>query len=274
MPARFPSGSNTLATLRSLAARGDKSAEAVMAIMDGTKWPSMTAAAEDDNVITISGQVKDQDGQPVAGVHDIAIALYPGIGPSCDEVAFATSAALPACTPAGTGVGHTLTGDANGALSVDGVAVQAGDRILVKNQVAGDDNGIYVVTDAGSGGAPFVLTRATDFDSAGEMPRGACLRVRGGDRNPAKYFVHTTAGAITVDTTALTFLDVDQYLALALGDVGTLKAQGDAREMWIRTDSAGAFEIHAVGHASTLGDCLIDACVDAGETELFRITFA
>lgn len=274
MPARFPSGSNTLATLRSLAARGDKSAEAVMAIMDGTKWPSMTAAAEVGNVITISGQVKDQDGQPVAGVHDIAIALYPGIGPSCDEVAFATSAALPACTPAGTGVGHTLTGDANGALSVDGVAVQAGDRILVKNQVAGDDNGIYVVTDAGSGGAPFVLTRATDFDSAGEMPRGACLRVRGGDRNPAKYFVHTTAGAITVDTTALTFLDVDQYLALALGDVGTLKAQGDAREMWIRTDSAGAFEIHAVGHASTLGDCLIDACVDAGETELFRITFA
>src|SRR3954469_12517197 len=55
----------------------------------------------------------------------------------------ATAAALPACTAAGTGIGKTLTGNANGALSVDGTAVAVGNRILVKDQVAGADNGIY-----------------------------------------------------------------------------------------------------------------------------------
>jgi hypothetical protein len=31
------------------------------------------------------------------------------------------------------------------------------------------DHGIYTVTNAGSGGAPFVLTRATDYDQNAEV---------------------------------------------------------------------------------------------------------
>jgi len=67
----------------------------------------------------------------------------------------ATAAALPACTAAGSGVGKTLTADAVGILTVDGVATVLNDRILVKDQVTGADNGILQGHDRGNGGRCF-----------------------------------------------------------------------------------------------------------------------
>ena len=76
---------------------------------------------------------------------------------------YATTAALPAVTYANgsSGVGATLTANANAALSVDGASPSVDDRILVKDQAAQAQNGIYTVTATGSGSAVFVLTRAT-----------------------------------------------------------------------------------------------------------------
>lgn len=71
MPAIFPSGTNTLALIRNLAQRGDTHAQAIMALMDNTYYLSMTAAAEAGNSITVTGQVKDQDGNNVTGVKSI-----------------------------------------------------------------------------------------------------------------------------------------------------------------------------------------------------------
>lgn len=71
MPAVFPVGTNTLALIRNLASRGDTHAQAIMALMDNTYYLSMTAAAEASNSITVTGQVKDQDGSNVAGVKNI-----------------------------------------------------------------------------------------------------------------------------------------------------------------------------------------------------------
>src|SRR5690554_4457010 len=61
------------------------------------------------------------------------------------SVRLATTMALPASSyDNGTaGVGATLTADDDGALTVDGVAVVAGDRILVKDEVDQTTNGIY-----------------------------------------------------------------------------------------------------------------------------------
>ena len=71
----------------------------------------------------------------------------------------ATTAALAAVTYSNgsSGVGATLTADANGALTVDGQTMVAGERLLVKDQSAGAQNGIYSVTATGSAGAVFVL---------------------------------------------------------------------------------------------------------------------
>jgi hypothetical protein len=93
-------------------------------------------------------------------------------GPSWHQrCELATTGALPACTydNGDTGYGATLTANANGALSIDGIAVVAGHRILVKDQVDTTQNGIYVATNAGGASAEFVLTRATDYDQGFEI---------------------------------------------------------------------------------------------------------
>lgn len=117
----------------------------------------------------------------------------------------ATAAALPAVTASGTGPGHRLTADANGALSVDGVSVVAEDRVLVKNQAAGADNGIYRVVQAGSGGTPFILERAADADESSEVTAGMTVPVAEGTVNADTLWILTTNDPITVDTTALSF---------------------------------------------------------------------
>jgi hypothetical protein len=95
---------------------------------------------------------------------------------------------------------------ANGALAtafengdtVDGVTLATGDRILIKNQSTGSENGIYTVN---ASGAP---TRATDFDSSSEI-RGAIVAVEEGTVNGDTLWICTTNAPITVGTTSLSF---------------------------------------------------------------------
>lgn len=85
------------------------------------------------------------------------------------NVQVSTTTVLPN-TPAynnGTGgVGATLTAGSNTTLAaIDGYTVQLNDRILVQNQVATANDGVYTLTATGSGGAPWVLTRAADYNT-------------------------------------------------------------------------------------------------------------
>lgn len=132
-------------------------------------------------------------------------------------VRLATAAALPASTPSGSGVGKTITGDANGALTVDGVSVVLGDRILLKNQLAGLNNGIYEVTQVGDGSNPFILTRATDFDQDSEVSGGVLIAVQEGADNADLVFILTTNDPITVDTTALDFVEYPVAIVAGAG---------------------------------------------------------
>lgn len=119
----------------------------------------------------------------------------------------ATAAALPACTYAnGTGgVGATLTGNVNGALAAqDGITLIAGDRLLVKNQVAALQNGVYTVTQVGTGGTPFILTRATDADTWLELT-GQVVSVEEGTVNLDDTFICTINQGGTIGTTDVTW---------------------------------------------------------------------
>ena len=58
--------------------------------------------------------------------------------------------------------GTTFTGSGGGLVSIDGVALVADNRLLVKNQSNTAHNGIYTVTNPGAQNVPFVLERATD----------------------------------------------------------------------------------------------------------------
>lgn len=116
--------------------------------------------------------------------------------------------ALPANTAAGSGVGKTLTANINGPLTVDSVTVNLNNRVMVIAEASGANNGIYVCTDPGSGGSPWILTRATDFDSVSstEVDTGAWAFITEGTTYTGFRIAVSTAGPITLETTALTFV--------------------------------------------------------------------
>lgn len=115
------------------------------------------------------------------------------------SVRAATTAALPTVTATST----TLTATANGALAAqDGVTLLVNERLLVKNQAAAADNGIYIVTQVGTGGTPFILTRVADMDSWAEVP-GAYVFVEEGTANGDKAFLATSDKGGTLGTTAI-----------------------------------------------------------------------
>jgi hypothetical protein len=100
------------------------------------------------------------------------------------------------------GVGATLTANPSVAIPlIGGYTPVNGDRILVKNQSNGFENGIYEVTQAT---APWILTRATDFDQSSEIQAGDLFYVSSGTFANTGW-VHLTEGTIIVGTTALSF---------------------------------------------------------------------
>ncbi len=86
----------------------------------------------------------------------------------------------------------------SGLQVVDGVNLTAGDRVLVKNQSAGKDNGIYVVTTG-------AWTRSTDADTSAEMTPSLMVAVEQGSSQADSVWQLVTDGPINLGTTALGF---------------------------------------------------------------------
>jgi hypothetical protein len=173
---------------------------------------------------------------------------------------YATTAALAANTyNNGTGgVGATLTANANGTLTIDGYTFLAGDvgkRILVKDESAGANNGAYTLTQAGTASLPYILTRATDFDTAGsgvdQIDQGDFFLVISGTDNANTSWVQQTPLPITVGTTALVFIEfaaVQTYTAgtglslitnqFSITNIGTAGTYGSATQTPVLTTNA------------------------------------
>lgn len=84
--------------------------------------------------------------------------------------------------------------------SHDGVTFTVGDRVLLKNQTAGAENGIYVWN-----GPTAAMTRAADNNSTAEM-RAATVRVESGTTNADKEFVQNVDN-VTIGTTTNTWVE-------------------------------------------------------------------
>ena len=176
-----------------------------------------TIAVSSKRITSLATPTADADAATKAYVDSVAEGL--DIKESCVA---ATTAALPAVTyNNGTGgVGATLTADANGALAaIDGVTLVATERVLIKNQVAELQNGIYVVTTVGDGATDFVLTRAGDMDGspASEIP-GAFTFIEEGTTQADNGFVCTTNAPVTMGTTAITFSQFSGAGQITAGD--------------------------------------------------------
>lgn len=113
-----------------------------------------------------------------------------------------------------SGVGATLTNaGAMAAFSVDGVSPAVNDRVLIKDQASGLQNGIYTVTTVGSGAVNWVLTRATDYDEAADMQAGDKVAVVSGTTQAATEWMMTQTAAITVGVTSITWAEMGQVTA-------------------------------------------------------------
>jgi len=111
------------------------------------------------------------------------------------------------------GVGATLTNAGTQvALTIDGVLMTVGKRVLIYNQTNGFENGVYTVTVVGDGSTNWVLTRATDADSYGPGPdaldQGSTFFVQAGNQGAGELYTCTTVGTITFGTTAITFSQI------------------------------------------------------------------
>lgn len=123
----------------------------------------------------------------------------------------ATTSNLTATYANGTsGVGATLTNSGTqAALTIDGVTLAAGNRVLVKDQTVALQNGIYTVTNIGSASTNWVLTRSTDYDVIAQTVRGDTVSVISGNSYAASIWMLTSI-ITTIGTDSFTFATIDR----------------------------------------------------------------
>jgi len=161
---------------------------------------------------------------------------------------YATTAALAANTynNGASGVGATLTAVAVGTLTIDSYTLVIGDvgkRLLIKNEVTQANNGVYTLTQAGTALLPYILTRATDYDTSGsgtnEVDQGDYILVISGTVNANTSWVQQTPLPITIGTTSIVFIEFAASQTYTAGTGLTL--------------ATNQFSITNVGTAGTYG---------------------
>jgi hypothetical protein len=163
-------------------------------------------------------------GDPVTGLgaatKQYVDSLAAGLSPRTSCRAGTTAALTVTYNNGASGVGATLTNaGAQAALSIDGVTLAVADRVLVKDQASTFENGIYTVTDIGSGATNWVMTRATDYDTpaSNEVVEGSYTIISQGTVNATNMFVETGAGPFTIGTTPIIFTAFNSAAGITVG---------------------------------------------------------
>ena len=153
-----------------------------------------------------------------------------------------------------TANGTLSTACANGQ-SIDGVTLQTGDRILLKNQTTASQNGIYNVN---ASGAP---SRATDMGT-GSNAAGAFVFVEQGTVNAENGFTCTSdTGSAVVGTNNLTFAQFSGAGQIIAGN-GIAK---DGNRLDVDLKSGGGLAIESGKIALTLGANSITGTLAIGD---------
>jgi hypothetical protein len=118
----------------------------------------------------------------------------------------------------------TLTVTGTGTPSIDNVSITAtGTSVLIKDQSAGLQNGIYTLTTAAASGISAVFTRRADSNTSAGVIAGTFTFVQSGDTNANKQFVQVTANP-TLDTDPLVYSILNDT-TLADGSVPNIKLE-------------------------------------------------
>ena len=152
----------------------------------------------------------------------------------------------------------------SGTQTIDGIAVEAGDRVLVKNQTAGADNGIYVA-------AAGAWSRAADANTTAEVTPGMFIFVEEGTVGGDNGFVLTTDAPITLDTTSLTFTQFSGAGQVIAGDAlsksgNTLNVNDDNKTIEVSGDT---LRIKGITQTA-IGDLIIGKASNDGYSRLAK----
>lgn len=184
------------------------------------------------------------------------------------SVRVATAAALAAYTR----TVNTIQANANGALAaIDGIACAVGNRVLLKNGAADQDNGIYTIVSLGAAGSKWSMIRSDDANTSALVTSGMLVPVEEGTANAATIFELTTANPIVLNTDALSF-------------VGAKLATAPRVDSMIPTPALLAgFDMAASGVLKLAANCIISRVtvyplspwtVGAGETSAWALVNA
>jgi len=148
-----------------------------------------TISTQAANSVTISGGSITGLGAPSSG-SDVATKTY------VDDLVAGLKTRI-ICRVATTG-NVTLSSDLQNGDSLDGITLATGDRVLVKDQSTGSQNGIYTVVASGT------ASRDTDFDAIGELA-GQLVIIQEGSTNAEKMFLCTTDSDASLGSDTITF---------------------------------------------------------------------
>ena len=152
----------------------------------------------------------------------------------------ATTAALTTTYANGVaGVGATLTNaGAQVALSIDGVTLALADRVLIKNQINTFENGIYVVTNIGSGATNWILTRADDYNQSFEIVYLGVVAITQGTQNAGLVFQENSQGPFVIGTSPITFQQLQIDITLLPSASPANKILRSDGTYWVQSTNA------------------------------------
>jgi hypothetical protein len=149
--------------------------------------------------------------------------------------ALAVLAATREALPTNTLTGNVLEATANGELSItafDNSSAVAGDSVLVKNEVEGKKNGVYVIVSLGTAGTKYKLERDPRMATSAQCVSGMLISISKGtgiSKQEDSVMMLTTNAPITLNTTALAFAFArtrpaeEQVVAASIGDLKVVK---------------------------------------------------
>lgn len=166
----------------------------------------------------------------------------------------------------------------SGLQTIDGVALTAGARVLVKNQTAAKENGIYTVVSGGP------WARAVDANSNAKVTPGLLVLVEKGTANSDSAWQLVTDAPISLGVTALTFemafgrsgvtagtyrsVQVDKYGRVVAATNPTTVAGYGLTDVYTKSETYSRTEITQAiaGAVATAVSGLVDAAPGALDT--------